>query len=111
MESAKLKCRVCGKEYDACRTARKNTKVFHWQEVACSPECGAIYLQRINESRGNSVPAKKEKRKKQPVKIETVVEPVTETVESEVIHKETVEAAWQVDDFNLDNATQQAEVD
>lgn len=46
------KCRVCGKEYEACRSASQVAGVFHWQEVACSPACGAIYLQQINESRG-----------------------------------------------------------
>ena len=44
-------CRVCGKEYEPCRSAVRSSKVFHWQEVACSPECGAIYLQKITESR------------------------------------------------------------
>lgn len=44
-------CRVCGREYEPCRTAARRPNVFHWQEVACSPECGAIYLQRIIESR------------------------------------------------------------
>lgn len=48
-------CRVCGKEYEPCRTARKNPNVFHWQEVACSPECGAVYLELINESRERKV--------------------------------------------------------
>lgn len=51
MTSAKMTCRVCGKEYEPCRTATRRPNVFHWQEVACSPECGAIYLQRIIESR------------------------------------------------------------
>lgn len=46
------RCRVCGREYEACRSANRVAGVFHWQEVACSPECGAIYLQQINESRG-----------------------------------------------------------
>ena len=45
-------CRVCGNNYEACRSNRRSVGVFRWQEVACSPECGAIYLQRINESRG-----------------------------------------------------------
>lgn len=45
-------CRVCGNKYEACKSNRRNVGVFRWQEVACSPECGAIYLQRINESRG-----------------------------------------------------------
>lgn len=51
MASYKKTCRVCGKEYEPCRTATRNPKVFHWQEVACSPECGATYLKRIVESR------------------------------------------------------------
>lgn len=44
-------CRVCGKSYEACRTVSKAPGVFRWQEVACSPECGAIYLQKVNEAR------------------------------------------------------------
>ncbi len=51
MASVKMSCRVCGKEYEPCRTATRRPNVFHWQEVACSPECGAIYLHRIIESR------------------------------------------------------------
>lgn len=50
MATAIKKCRVCGKEYEACHTQRPST-VFRWQEVACSPECGSIYLARIEESR------------------------------------------------------------
>lgn len=45
------KCRVCGKEYVACRSAKRGAGIFRWQEVACSPECGVIYLQQINKSR------------------------------------------------------------
>lgn len=44
------KCRVCGKEYTPCRTIAVNG-VFRWQAVACSPECGAEYLKRIEASR------------------------------------------------------------
>lgn len=57
-------CRVCGKEYEACRSANRTSGVFRWQEVACSPECGAIYLQRINESRGIGTGANSDSRKK-----------------------------------------------
>lgn len=52
MASATKKCRVCGKDYKACRSNKRDIGVFRWQEVSCSPECGAIYLKRINESRG-----------------------------------------------------------
>ena len=54
MATAILKCRVCGKEYEGCRTAKKVDGVFRWKEVSCSPECGAIYLDRIRKSRAKT---------------------------------------------------------
>lgn len=60
MASAVKKCRVCGKEYEACRSANRIAGVFRWQEVACSPECGAEYLRLITESR-NPAATKMEK--------------------------------------------------
>lgn len=51
MPVVKKTCRVCGKTYEACRSANSNPMVFHWQEVACSPECGAEYLRMVNEAR------------------------------------------------------------
>ena len=45
------KCRVCGKEYEACHTLRPASNIFRWQAVACSPECGEIFLARILASR------------------------------------------------------------
>lgn len=62
MASQKLKCRVCGKEYDACRSSKRNDNVFHWQEVACSPECGSEYLRRVLESRGQTTVTTTQKR-------------------------------------------------
>lgn len=73
MASVIKKCRVCGKEYEACRNANRIAGVFRWREVACSPECGAVYLQKIEESRG-LVSRKKEQRKKsiEPIPLDTV---------------------------------------
>lgn len=51
MATAIMKCRVCGKEYEACHTLKRIAGVFRWQEVACSPECGSIYLAKIEASR------------------------------------------------------------
>lgn len=51
MATAILKCRICGKEYEACRSAKHVNGVFRWKDVACSPEHGAIYLARIRASR------------------------------------------------------------
>lgn len=64
MSSAIKVCRVCGKEYESCRSANRKAGVFRWQEVACSPECGAIYLDRINESRNIATALQKNKHKK-----------------------------------------------
>lgn len=72
MASDKKTCRVCGKEYEPCRTASRNPNVFHWQEVACSPECGAIYLQRIVESRKSTAISKRSKAKRASQQNETV---------------------------------------
>lgn len=52
---AKRICRVCGKEYDycaECSLSQYAPNVYHWEEVACCPEHGQIYLDRINASRG-----------------------------------------------------------
>ena len=51
MTTGIMKCRVCGKEYEACRNAKRVDGVFRWQDVACSPEHGATYLSLIRESR------------------------------------------------------------
>jgi hypothetical protein len=51
MPLAKKQCRVCGNPYEACRTAKKNPGAFDWKEVACSPECGSVYLEQILSSR------------------------------------------------------------
>lgn len=51
MATATRKCKVCGCEYEYCHTARRVAGVFRWQDVACSPEHGSIYLAKIMESR------------------------------------------------------------
>lgn len=52
MPITKRKCRVCGKEYEACRTPKTAVGGFNWREVACSPECGERYLRAVMEARG-----------------------------------------------------------
>lgn len=47
-------CKVCGEVYECCLTNRPGT-IFRWQDVACSPEHGAIYFRAIAESRGEIV--------------------------------------------------------
>lgn len=79
MNSVIKKCRVCGKEYEACRSANRGDTVFRWKEVACSPECGAIYLQRINESRSPSTLTKRVRMKKESEQTLAIVSEVQQT--------------------------------
>lgn len=72
--SGKLICRVCGKEYDGCRTAKYISGQFRWQDVACCPEHGSIYLERIIASRSKKNTAEK----KEDVIIPVVIEEETE---------------------------------
>lgn len=54
MATAIKKCRVCGRSYEYCHTVRRVAGVFRWQDVACSPKCGASYLAQIEASRAGS---------------------------------------------------------
>lgn len=75
MADAKKICRVCGKEYTACRTQNSNSAVFRWQDVACSPDCGEEYLRRVLAARAPKEPQKKlEPCKKHEIPIEESIE-------------------------------------
>lgn len=54
MPKATKICKVCGKEYEYCHTERRVAGIFRWQDVACSPECGSIYLAKIRASRAEA---------------------------------------------------------
>lgn len=72
-------CRVCGKEYTPCKNSRYDPNVFNWKEVACSPECGAVYLERVIASRQ---PVSEEKPKRVPSKKKQIIveEPTAEII-------------------------------
>lgn len=52
-----MKCRICGKEYEACLNTKRVDGVFRWQSVACCVEHGAEYLALIRASRAQTVVA------------------------------------------------------
>ena len=74
----KKQFRVCGKDYEPCHSTKLQPGVFRWREVACSPECGAIYLRQIQESRGLTIKEAKKPRVKKaeikPVEVEIVAD-------------------------------------
>lgn len=51
MATAKRICKVCGNEYDYCRSFSPSADIFRWNDVACSPEHAAIYFARVEASR------------------------------------------------------------
>lgn len=53
MAKATKICKICGREYEYCHTARHIAGIFRWQDVACSPEHGSIYLAKIIKSRSD----------------------------------------------------------
>jgi len=55
MAKGTRKCKICGKEYEYCKTNRP-AEMFRWQNVACCPEHGAEYFRQIAISRGQPVP-------------------------------------------------------
>lgn len=64
-------CRVCGAQYAACNSARTGSTVFNWREVACSPECGEIYLERVLAARAENM--------SETLKIESIIDHTEET--------------------------------
>lgn len=81
MPTATLICRNCGKPYEGCRNARSVPGVFRWQDVACSPECGAEFLKAVLISRGEYVePEEEQADKSVAVKTASAVESREETI-------------------------------
>lgn len=96
MPKVKNTCSVCGKTYEMCVTAARGGSVFRWQEVACSPECGAEYLRRVRVSRGQ-IPDDTQNSTVHPMQEETA-DPIAENSEKIVV----VEEAEEPDFFNDD---------
>lgn len=46
-----IPCRVCGKMFTPCNKTSSALGAFNYREVACSPQCGAEYLRRVQAAR------------------------------------------------------------
>lgn len=101
MASAIKVCRICGKEYEACRSANRAAGVFRWQEVACSPECGTAYLKKVNESRATAHSIEKTNRKKET--LQHMVESVAETVLKSVTVETAIETVESKQKASVEN--------
>ena len=51
MAARAIPCRVCGKMFVSCNKPSAVIGAFNYREVACSPECGAEYLRRVQAAR------------------------------------------------------------
>lgn len=54
MAAHTIPCRVCGKMFTPCNKTSNALGAFNYREVACSPECGAEYLRRVQAARQKS---------------------------------------------------------
>lgn len=63
------KCKICGKEYPYCKTnVRAGT--FRYQDVACCPEHGRIYLAKVEAARAANNDSKEDSKSIEPTKKE-----------------------------------------
>ena len=55
MAKRTIACRVCGKQFVPCNKSSASLGAFNYHSIACSPQCGAEYFRRIQESRKQTV--------------------------------------------------------
>ena len=51
MAARTIPCRVCGKVFVPCNKPSAVIGAFNYHSLACSPECGAEYLRRVQVAR------------------------------------------------------------
>lgn len=54
MAARTIPCRVCGKMFVPCNKPSAVIGAFNYHSIACSPECGAEYLRRVQIARQES---------------------------------------------------------
>ena len=99
MATAIKVCRVCGKEYEACHTLKRIAGVFRWQDVACSPECGSIYLAKIEASRAVT-PTEKNEAVNNAEVVEGVTSDAYGVIDYDEFEDDDYEADLDEDDFD-----------
>lgn len=51
MAKGKRICKICGAEYEYCRTMYRDTNIFRWQDVCCCQSHGSEYFAKVMASR------------------------------------------------------------
>lgn len=87
MPSGTRTCKICGCEYEYCKTHRSQN-IFRWQDVACSPEHGQEYLERVIASRSKTGAATVASETSKPKKIRKKAQKVIEEDNNEELSKE-----------------------
>lgn len=91
-------CRVCGCSYEACHTLKPSDGTFRWQDVACSPEHGNVYLEQILASRAQKAAVKEPAAEEAVVEEPATVENTEEVSEPEETVKVTKRRRSKKDD-------------
>lgn len=92
-------CKVCGKEYEYCKTWLNKDK-FRYQDVACSPECGAEYFALIEASRSGKKAAESNNDSNV---VEKVTKKSKKKSEEKVIDEEVVEVTSEESEISEDS--------
>lgn len=75
MAKSYRKCKICGKEYEYCKTIRTVDGVYRWQDVACTPEHGSQYLALVIAARSGEKAEQAEPVEQHEVSEEVVAQP------------------------------------
>lgn len=49
-----IPCKVCGKLFTPCDSSNNSDRIFQWESIACSKECGNEYFKLVLEERAKT---------------------------------------------------------
>lgn len=104
MAKGKRVCKICGAEYEYCRTQYRDTDIFRWQDVACCQSHGSEYFAKILASRSvQTVPSSETVEVTSAQETTVPVDNDEETVSSQETITETLETDGDSNKSFVDN--------
>ena len=104
MAKGKRVCKICGAEYEYCRTQYRDTDIFRWQDVACCQSHGSEYFAKILASRSvQTVPSSETVEVTSAQETTVPVDNDEETVSSQETITETLETDGDSNKSLVDN--------